>query len=752
MRSRHPVSARPLAVLAALWLALLAAAAAGAAPGTRTITFQDLMKFRAIQAPVVSDDGKVVAYALQPDRGDGEGVVHVLASGKAYRVPRGGSPIIASGSRHVGLVVKLAFADAEKPAKDRPKPGLAIVDTATGAVTSIENAERLAFSDDGRWAAYLFTPPEPKKDDKAAPVAAAGARPAATDPKAAASDATAKKPAILHLRSLQTGADVEVGPAASFAFDPASRYVAWSAATEDGAGNGVFVRSLADAAAPAIGVAQAAKGRYEALAWTREGSRLAFVAAVETEKDKPGPGTLWLWDGSSRQGRVAAAPEQAPRGWTLPLKNELSWSRDGRRLFFGFKPAEPEAAPTTAPAKAESVADPYDFDRSSRRSSWTCGTGRTRGSRRSRKSGGSGKRTGRTAPCCTPTRERSWRSPTGRCRTSPSPRTTGWRWALRTRPTCGRRPGANGIATCTSSIWRPGRASSRCPRLRDQASLSPDGRWIAFFEDRQWSLYDVEKGTKRRVPLEVTLFDEEHDTPDTPRAYGLGGWVDDGASLLVYDTYDIWQVPAAGGAPVNLTNKAGRTASITFRVVQLDPDARSLSSREPLLLSAYHNVKKTGAFMRHHFGKPGVRSAWTNRSFSGSWPRPRRPTRSSTRGRTTTSSPTLGCGPRVRSASEGLGRQPAARRIRVGNRGTGQLHQPRRAAAPGRVDQAGELRGGQALPGDHLLLRAAIPAAVRVQRAGREPPAVVRGLRRRRLCGLPAGCRLHVGPSRARRC
>jgi len=143
-------------------------------------------------------------------------------------------------------------------------------------------------------------------------------------------------------------------------------------------------------------------------------------------------------------------------------------------------------------------------------------------------------------------------------------------------------------------------------RLRDQAALSPDGRWIAYFEGRQWHLYDVERRTKRQVALDVTLFDEEHDTPDTPRAYGLGGWVDEGAALLVYDAFDVWQVPAAGGAPVNITGNAGRTASITFRVVAVDPDSRSLSSKESLLLTAYHNKEKNWGFYAASIGKPGV--------------------------------------------------------------------------------------------------------------------------------------------------
>jgi len=62
--------------------------------------------------------------------------------------------------------------------------------------------------------------------------------------------------------------------------------------------------------------------------------------------------------------------------------------------------------------------------------------------------------------------------------------------------------------------------------------------------------------------LGVRFDDERDDTPDTPAAYGLGGWLADGSALLVYDRFDIWQVPVRQGAPLGLTaGKAGGWAS-----------------------------------------------------------------------------------------------------------------------------------------------------------------------------------------------
>ncbi len=127
---RPTPASRTARAVSALIACLVLAGLAWAAPGTKTITFQDLMKFRAIQNPVISEDGTVVAYGLQPDRGDGEGIVHVVPGGKIVRIPRGAQPVIAKNGRFVAMVVRVAFADSEKTGKGKPKPGMALVNVA----------------------------------------------------------------------------------------------------------------------------------------------------------------------------------------------------------------------------------------------------------------------------------------------------------------------------------------------------------------------------------------------------------------------------------------------------------------------------------------------------------------------------------------------------------------------------------------------------------------------------------------------
>jgi dipeptidyl aminopeptidase/acylaminoacyl peptidase len=596
--------ARRLVSMTALCL-LLTVALVSAAPGTKTITFADLMKFRAIGGTTISDDGTVVAYGLQPDRGDGEAVVHALSTGKVVKVPLGGSPVISKDGRFVALVLKVPFALGEKTGKDKPKPGMALVDVAAGTVTRFENAEKFAFSDDSRWLAYQLPAPAVAAPNPKAEAASAGKPAEAANPRGEA----AKAGGPLKIRDLTTGTEREIPTVAAFAFDPTSKSLAVVVSGVEGKGNGVFVYALAEAAVAPAAAAQADKARYDSLTWAKDGHAVAFLSGI----DKPaGSATLSLWDAAARQSKQAAASDQAPKGWTLPIKNDLAWSKDGKRLFFGFKPPQKPGAAAGA-EKAEksdkdAVPDPYDFDAILAKVEgdvWHAND-----------------------PRIIPQQKLMWNREKDRTYRAVLHVETGKVVALAALdlpdvavPENAKLAlGISDVPYLKEGTWGEGgrdvfvvdlETGARTPvvkKLVGQPSMSPDGRFVAWFDGTNWRLFDTSSKTARVVTgtLKVVLTDEQHDTPDSAPAYGLGGWVDQGASLLVYDRYDVWRIPTAGGEPINLTGKAGRAAQVTFRVVALDREDRSLSSREPLLLTAYHNKEKNWGFYTAAFAKPGV--------------------------------------------------------------------------------------------------------------------------------------------------
>jgi dienelactone hydrolase len=166
---------------------------------------------------------------------------------------------------------------------------------------------------------------------------------------------------------------------------------------------------------------------------------------------------------------------------------------------------------------------------------------------------------------------------------------------------------------------RTGRRQRVRDRLDDTAGTqwSPDGRWIAFYAERQW--FAVEAASGRRVALTATLpvaFHLEHaDHPKEPGSHGAAGWTTDSRSFLVYDRYDLWQTFPDGAPAVNVTGGAGRTEGVILRLQPLAPrepdDPRlGVDLSEPLVLRGENERDRTTGFLRLRRGSPPERLHW----------------------------------------------------------------------------------------------------------------------------------------------
>lgn len=114
--------------------------------------------------------------------------------------------------------------------------------------------------------------------------------------------------------------------------------------------------------------------------------------------------------------------------------------------------------------------------------------------------------------------------------------------------------------------------------LRGSASGSPDGRFITWFDHRDYHWHALDLGTNktRNLTKEIGVaFDREaDDRPEPHRAHGVAGWMEDG-TVLINDEFDVWAVNASTGAFRCITDGLGRATSTTFRLTRTDlrPDA-----------------------------------------------------------------------------------------------------------------------------------------------------------------------------------
>ena len=85
------------------------------------------------------------------------------------------------------------------------------------------------------------------------------------------------------------------------------------------------------------------------------------------------------------------------------------------------------------------------------------------------------------------------------------------------------------------------------------ATWSPDGKYAAMFDGKDWivTLVSGAGPVNLTAKLGVNFWNEETDTPSTPRAYGMAGWTVDGKYILLYDRFDFWRVAADGSSAKN---------------------------------------------------------------------------------------------------------------------------------------------------------------------------------------------------------
>ena len=140
--------------------------------------------------------------------------------------------------------------------------------------------------------------------------------------------------------------------------------------------------------------------------------------------------------------------------------------------------------------------------------------------------------------------------------------------------------------------------------VRAQASISPDGRYVAWYDApaAEWKAAATEAGKggevslSRAIPYPMSVPD--FDMPDYPSAEGMAGWTADGRAVI-YDRFDLWLAdPSGRRAPECLTRGAGRRDSVRFRYVRLDPQERTIDLSRPALLSAFDRSSRDGGYYR----------------------------------------------------------------------------------------------------------------------------------------------------------
>lgn len=126
---------------------------------------------------------------------------------------------------------------------------------------------------------------------------------------------------------------------------------------------------------------------------------------------------------------------------------------------------------------------------------------------------------------------------------------------------------------------------------------SPAGNYIIWYnpEKKHYFSYKVATGQITNISKGITdsLFDITSDVPDFPRPMGVAGWLADDSAVLINGYFDIWKLAPDGKSnPVSIT-LSGKTQNKDWNLVTLDSEKKYFEQSDTLLLTAQNRSDKS---------------------------------------------------------------------------------------------------------------------------------------------------------------
>jgi len=603
--------------------------AVAAAP-PRPIQLEDIVAWKGLGASAISNDGKWIAYRVAPLQGDGDVVIRSTSSDTEYRVEagEGGGPAALFSDDSAYAAVNIAPTHKEAAAAKRSKKpaqnGVTIVKLADGTKTEVEKVRRFAFSNatPGWIALHRYGA------DSAA--GAQGGRAAGPGGPAAEPGDSRPRGSDLILRELSSGSDLGVGNVADFSFDKSGRWLAYTIDAADQAGNGLQLRDMTTGV---VRVLDSGKASYEMPTWTERGDGLAVLKGTE---DKAYRDKRYAVVGFTAM--AAAAPAKAvydpssdaafPEGMTISPNRAPRWTDDLTGLLFGIhelrksdKPAPPDTAATATPGSPAPAAPPAadDDDNDDEKPNlviWHWKDPRLQSEQQVEETRD---RNFSFVSVYYPAARKFIRLADDALRTvNVAPKD---KWAVgydvRDYERMSNLDGRQFRDVYTIDV-ATGERKLALKRNRWVYGPSPDGTKFLYYDDKHFHVFDMASGQSRNitagVPANFVDIEDDHNIVDPPQF--PWGWSSDSRHVLLSDGWDVWQVPAAQGAAVNLTINGTKDALRYESRLAIDADEKGIDLAKPIYVDVFGEWSKKNGIGRIDPGKPGVTTVlWGDAAF-----------------------------------------------------------------------------------------------------------------------------------------
>src|SRR5579871_4097754 len=632
--------------------ALILSTIAFAQSAKRPLQHRDYDGWRTIQTQVLSRDGKFLAYSLFPEDGDGQLIVRNLATGKELRESAGSPPpaedntdFEAAAGPAGGAVrtIRIAFTHdnrfaiasafppkaetdaarkARKRADEMPRPGMIIVDLSTMTATRVADVASFQVPENGEsFVAYLKgakssadSAPAAQNDDYAysdlvyADQGRGGRGGQAAGGGRGNRNRYGSDLMVRDLRS-NTAAERKIEDVLEFSIAKDAKALVYAVASKNEETNGVYgITPGTDATAATL---VNGKGHYSKITWDSSQKELAFLSDRDDASSKPARYAVYFASRtttglSPATAIVSTSTPGFHAGWGIADRGQISFSRDGSRLFISAAPLEslaaldreaPQSAAPAAPVAGDEkvLADLWHY-----KDDFVQPMQKVRAAQeRSRSYRGVYNIASKTfVQASDLTMQNLTPSDDGRMALGTDDRE--YRHMVDFDGTYN---DVYFVDTATGTrrlALKQSRGGGGGGRGGANSPLSPDGRNLLAFKDKKWWSIQSSDGrmTDLSGKLPVAFYVEDHDTPDEAPSYGNAGWTKDSKWALIYDRFDVWAVAADGSSSRKLTN--GRATNLQFRLQRLDaPDPeedRGVDPTKPLLFRVENQESRESGF------------------------------------------------------------------------------------------------------------------------------------------------------------
>ena len=521
---------------------------------SKSLTVDDLVTWQRITDREISDNGKWVACKMEPWEGDAT-VYLYAAQGQETATFSPADKFAFSASSGYLVVTQTpgkSTVDSLKILKtkeDKMPMNTLVIYSVAGKKETIDSLKTFKLADEADWIAYQ----------------------------------RGRKDSTLYVRSLDGSKTFQFPTVTDFQFAKKSGMLYYTSAAEGEAG--IFTLNP-EKGSPAL--IKEGKGVFKQTTFDEKGERLAFLYCADKDSSYKAL-SLWLSEHNAPAKEIATRGNRAfPAEWVINENGMLQFSKSASRLFFGTSP-EPRQKDTTQLAENRPNVQVWSWDepvqytvqnynkekdlKKSYQAVYNLGNGSIF------------QLANEELPNIQLGNEGD--APLALLSTS-RPYSLSSMWEARTR--------SDYYTVSLDNGERKQIAQADYGRFR----LSPQGKYAYWYgeTDSCWYTIALAEGKQYRLttPESFPAWDEENDVPNHPYAHGAAGWTANDQSLLIYDRYDIWKFdPTAATSPINLTVN-GRKEKLSYRLEQLDKEARFIDLGKPQLLKGFNETTKGYGF------------------------------------------------------------------------------------------------------------------------------------------------------------